>query len=460
MCFCCRENPRTYAANLVTKNMILPAEKDKTFEVEIERLLPGGVGLAHAEGLTLFVSLAARGDVLRVSIDRVQGKVGFASIVEILKPSPTRVEPPCPYFGRCGGCDFQQLTYRAQLDAKVEIIRDCLHRIAKIEDPPEVPITPSPNQWRYRARANWQVDSLAKLLGYFERGSNRICDVEYCGVLVPELQETLEKVRSVIVSETDVQQLRHVDSVAGDQGVSVAPPLAGFKTDVVSRRIGNETYYFSAEAFFQVNHELLEVLISEALREVEADSQENVKDRTAVDLYCGIGLFTLPLARRFARVIGIEANARATEFARRNIESANRGSSATEDRGSSAADDRGGSPTVRAGVEDGVRNMGKVKVITARVGDWLNQQARLLGAVDFLLLDPPRTGCENKDIAGMLALRPAQISYVSCDPATLARDLKKLIAAGYSLDSIAAFDMFPQTHHVETVTRLTAGQQP
>src|SRR3979409_1724149 len=120
-------------------------KKNKTYEVEIERLLPGGVGLAHAEGLTLFVSLAAPGDVLRVSIDRIQGKVGFASIVEILKPSVARAATPCPYFGRCGGCDFQQLTYQAQLHAKVEIIRDCLHRIAKIEELPEVSITPSPN---------------------------------------------------------------------------------------------------------------------------------------------------------------------------------------------------------------------------------------------------------------------------------------------------------------------------
>lgn len=301
--------------------MNLADEIDKTIEVEIERLLPGGVGLAHAEGLTLFVSLAAPGDVVHVKIDRVQGKIGFASLVEILKPASVRVEPPCPYFGRCGGCDFQQLTYQAQLDAKVEIIRDCLHRIAKIETPPEILITPSANQWRYRARANWQVDSAAKLLGYFERGSNRVCDVEYCAVLVPELQGTLEKVRSEILTETPLDRLRDIDAVRGDEGVSLAPPLAGFKTDIVSRRIGNETYYFSADAFFQVNQELLEPLVSAATGDA--------KGQTAVDLYCGVGLFTLPLARRFANIIGIEANARATEFARRNLEAAKRGSSPT-----------------------------------------------------------------------------------------------------------------------------------
>lgn len=394
-------------------------EKEKTLEVEIERVLPGGMGLAHAEGSTVFVSLAAPGDVLRVRVDRVQGKLSFASIIEILKPSPVRVEPPCPYFGRCGGCDFQQLTYEAQLETKVEIIRDCLRRIAKIETPVEISMKASRNEWRYRARANWQVDSAAKLLGYFERGSNRVCDVEYCAVLVTELEETLEKVRNDILPERSAPQLRSIDAVVGDECVSVSPPLESFKTDIVSRQIANETYYFSAESFFQINHDLLEPLLVTAL----ADA----KGQTAIDLYCGVGLFTLPLARRFERVVSIEAHPKATEFARHNIESA---------------------------------KLQNAEVVTARVGDWLNQCSGSLGPIDFLLLDPPRTGCENRDIAGILALRPAQISYVSCDPATLARDLKKLIAAGYSLDSVAAFDMFPQTHHVETVTRLSVRDLP
>ena len=392
-----------------------PNEEDKTLEVEIERVLPGGVGLAHAEGLTLLISLAAPGDVLRIVIDRIQGKVGFASIVEILKPSPVRIEPPCPYFARCGGCDFQQLTYEAQLNTKVEIIRDCLHRIAKIDTPLNSHIHPSPSQWHYRARAMWQVDSNDKLLGYFERGSNRVCDVEYCAVLVPELQKTLERVRNEFPEATAMDRLRDIEVVAGDEGVSVAPPLAGFKTEIVSRVIGSETYHFSAEAFFQINHDLLEPLIAEALGDA--------KGQTAVDLYCGVGLFTLPLARRFEQVIGVESSTRATKFARSNLEFA---------------------------------KLNNAEVVTSRVSDWMKQHARLFGPVDFLLLDPPRAGAENAVIAGISALRPARIAYVSCDPATLARDLKKLIASGYDLDSVVAFDMFPQTHHVETVAHLSS----
>ena len=386
-------------------------EAEKTFEVEIERLLPGGVGLAHADGLTLFVSLAAPGDTLRIRIDRIQGKVGFASIVEILKPSAVRVEPPCPYFGRCGGCDFQQLTYEAQLQAKVEIIRDCLHRIASLEAPGEIHITRSTDQWRYRARASWQVEAKEKLLGYFERGSNRVCDVEYCAVLVPQLEETLEQVRKEVASR-DVRQLRHVDAVVGDEGVSVAPSIAGFNPGIVSRRIGDEAYSFSADTFFQVNHELLEPLIAAALGDA--------RGQLAIDLYCGAGLFTLPLARRFARVTGVEAHSRAVEFARHNVE--------------------------RAKLEN-------VEIANLGVADWVKHSLSF-EVLDFLLLDPPRVGCENAVIAGILALRPRSMAYVSCDPATLARDLKKLTADGYVLESVAAFDMFPQTHHVEIVARL------
>src|ERR671923_2222537 len=146
-------------------------------ELTIERILPGGLGLAHAEGKTVMVPLTAPGDRLRVQVDRVKGKVSFARILEVLTPSPLRVEPPCPYFGRCGGCDFQQLTYEAQLAAKAEMIRDCLHRIARLENVPEIVVTPSPNDWRYRMRAMWQIDQEKRTVGYYERGSRRVCDV-------------------------------------------------------------------------------------------------------------------------------------------------------------------------------------------------------------------------------------------------------------------------------------------
>ncbi|HYP02645.1 MAG TPA: class I SAM-dependent RNA methyltransferase [Pyrinomonadaceae bacterium] len=390
-----------------------------TLEVEIERIVPGGAGLAHAEGHTLFVPLTAPGDRVRVRVDRVRGKVAFASLVEVVAPAPARVEPLCPYFGRCGGCDFQQLTYEAQLEAKVEIIRDCLRRIARIEPPAEISITPSPDIWRYRSRARWQHDASRQLLGYYELASHRVCDVIECPVIIPEVQTKLTHLRATLGEGAldaagDIEEFQ---AVAGDDGVSLVPPLAEADARERFRLIAGERYRFNARCFFQINHTLLEPLLAEALKGAGGDGGE-----TAVDLYCGVGLFTLPLARRFARVTGIEGNAEAAAFARLNLSDA---------------------------------ELSNAEIKTARVGAWLAANAAALAPVDFLLLDPPRAGAEAETIAGIIAAAPQRISYVSCDPATLARDLRALLEAGFVLDTIKAFDMFPQTHHVETIVHLT-----
>ena len=382
-----------------------------TLDVEIERILPGGLGLAHADGKTVMVGLVAPGDRVRVRVDRQQGNVLFASLDEILTPSPVRVEPPCPYFGHCGGCDFQQLTYEAQLVAKAEMIRDCLHRIARLETIPEIVVTPSPGTWHYRARAMWQIDQEQRAIGYYQRGSRHVCDVAECAVLRPELQVKLEAIRSTDWSEFP-PDLKHLDVVAGLNGVSFAPPFADFETSELSLTVGPETYHYNAETFFQINPSLLKTLLDSALAEAGGKS--------AVDLYSGVGLFTLPLARRFERVVAVEANRAATRFARQNLRLA------------------------------GLRN---ARVVTEKVTDWFRDGA--MERVDFVLLDPPRAGAESIVIKGILNLKPVRISYVSCDPATLARDLRKLIAGGYAIEHLAAFDLFPQTHHVETVVRLS-----
>jgi 23S rRNA (uracil1939-C5)-methyltransferase len=368
------------------------------------------MGLAHAEGRTIFVALAAPGDQLRVRIDRQRGRLAFASVVEILKPSSVRVDPPCPYFGHCGGCDFQQLKYEAQLDAKKEIVLDCLRRIARIDQPPEISIVPSPRAWHYRARANWQIETANRKVGYFERGTHQVCDVAECGVLIPELEQALEAVRAQIEVDPGITA-EEIEAVAGDDGVSLAPPVAGFETKDITRKIGNETYRFSARSFFQINHDLLESLVAYALSTAEGHS--------AVDLYSGVGLFTVPLARRFTEVVGVESNPNAAEYARQNSK--------------------------RAGLEN-------ARVITARVSEWLREPE--MKATDFLLLDPPRTGVESTAIPGIVELNARRITYVSCDPATLARDLKELLGHDYVIDAIRAFDMFPQTHHVEAVVHL------
>jgi len=426
-------------------------------EVTIERILPGGLGLAHAEGQTVMVALAAPGDRLRVRVDRVKGNVSFAQIEEILTPSPFRVEPPCPYFGRCGGCDFQQMSYQAQLDAKVEIIKDCLRRLARIENIPGFQITAAPNPWHYRSRAQWQYDAVRQKLGYFESGSRRVCDVVECAVLAPSLQQTLESLRLQMNDGSLPEEARDFRAVVGDEGVSIAPAVRGSSPTVgerldrapdrgssptvredsdsikdgekvhdITRTIHHETYHLNAESFFQANDGLQPELIDAAIGEASG--------ATALDFYCGVGLFTLPLARRFKHVVGVESDNPAASFARQNLATA------------------------------GLTN---AEIAIRDVGVWLDDLKRhdlsrlsessataLQGQIDLVLLDPPRTGAESRVIAGVLGLKPQRISYVSCDPATLARDLKKLIAGGYTLTSVRAFDMFPQTHHVETVVQL------
>ena len=428
-------------------------------EITVERILPGGLGLAHADGRTVMVALAAPGDRVLVRIDREKGNVAFASIEEVIEPSPARVEPPCQYFGRCGGCDFQQLSYEAQLAAKVEIVKDCLHRIGRIENVPDFEITPAPNPWRYRTRAQWQYDSIRQRLGYFESGSRSVCDVVECAVLAPELQQTLSGLRERVQDGSLPDAARDFRAVIGDEGISLAPSVRsptvregndpqlnrGQVRDI-TRTIHGETYRLSAESFFQANDDLLPQLIDAALSEASG--------QTAVDLYCGVGLFTIPLARRLAHVIGIEGDAPATRFARANL--ANAGVSNAEVANQDVADWL--EEHLECAGSDGAldRSHRNRKGSTGRTPIQSGVAAAALqNSVDFLLLDPPRTGAESRVIAGILNLKPKRISYVSCDPATLARDLRKLIAGGYTLDSVAAFDMFPQTHHVETVVHLT-----
>jgi len=382
-------------------------------ELEIERILPGGVGLAHADNKTFFVTLAAPGDRVRVRVDRTQGTISFASIVEVLSPSPERIEPPCPYFGRCGGCDFQQLNYEAQLKAKSEIIKDCLHRITKLEQIPEIKVTPSPQEWRYRGRATWQIDREKRSIGYYERGSRTVCDVAEGAVLTPELQAVLEQIRAVDWSNVPAD-LKHLEVTAREGSSSFSPEFANYRTETIDRQVGDDTYAYNAAAFFQANEFLLSPLVAAAMGDTSG--------KLAVDLYSGVGLFTIALARRFTQVIAVESSTKAIRFARANLRNA---------------------------------ELHNAKVLGITSTEWFRDNPSKPGSVDFLLLDPPRVGAESTVIKGILSMQPRRICYVSCDPATLARDLKKLLAGGYELSSIEAFDMFPQTHHVETVVHLS-----
>jgi 23S rRNA (uracil1939-C5)-methyltransferase len=286
----------------------------QTLDVTIEKIVPNGYGLAFAEGLTVFVSLAAAGDRLRVKINQKKGKTAFAEIVEIIAPSPARIKPPCVYFGRCGGCDFQQMSYDAQLLAKVGIIRDCLTRIGKINFEGEIEIIGSPRPFGYRSRAQWHVDPRRRRIGYFRRTSHDVIDVESCPIITDELQETLTGLRA----DLDWQNLwsERVEIEAANSGAQVSLYSSEIvePTAEISFQLDENRYFYNAQSFFQGNLFLIDALVETALKGAEG--------KLALDLYCGVGLFTLPLARKFEKVFGVEANDKAIESARKNLEHA------------------------------------------------------------------------------------------------------------------------------------------
>jgi tRNA/tmRNA/rRNA uracil-C5-methylase (TrmA/RlmC/RlmD family) len=381
-------------------------------EIKIERIVPRGLGIGFGKKLTVFVPLAVAGDIVRVSLNQVKGKIAFADIVEVLSASPHRISPPCPYFGTCGGCDFQQMSYQTQLEAKAGIVRDSLHRIGKIDYGREIEIVGSPRPFEYRSRAQWHIDTKAKRVGYFKRGSHEVIDVERCPILVPELEKTLRELRDTIEWDSFWDERLTIEAASGDGGkVSVYGSELIEPTDEISFAAAGGKYFYSARSFFQGNQFLVEKLIETAVGEAQGEK--------ALDLYCGVGLFTLPLARRFAEVVGVEGNEDALQFAEKNA--------------------------ARAGLEN---------IAFVREGvDKFVAEGRA-GGFDFVLFDPPRAGAAMETIQRLARIKPKNIAYVSCDPSILARDLRIFLDSGYEITSLTALDLFPQTHHVETVVRL------
>jgi 23S rRNA (uracil1939-C5)-methyltransferase len=381
-------------------------------DVRIAKIVPRGFGLAFAERLTVFVPLAAAGDLVRVRIDRIQKRTAFAEIVAVLEPSTLRIEPRCRYFGKCGGCDLQHISYEDQLNAKVGILRDSFLRIGKVDIPEEIRIIPNPQPFGYRSRVRWHASRDLKAFGYFGRGSHDVIDVETCPILDPVLEDELRRQREGFEWETMWSELAEIVAACGEGGkVSVVTDESDGSAEEIIVSAGGEAYSFSANVFFQGSKAMIGDLIEAALGASVGGS--------ALDLYCGVGLFTLPMARRFKEVTGVEGNFDAVRFAKRNAANA------------------------------GTAN---IRFIANSVANFLERGSP--ASIDLILLDPPRTGAEKGVIDRISKLKPREISYVSCDPSILARDLRVLLGAGYGFQSITVLDLFPQTHHVETVVRL------
>lgn len=398
------------------------AEVDEV-EVTVDRLVAGGDGLARFEGIPIFIPRSAPGDRLRARLVDRRPDYGRAEIVEILAPGPDRREPPCPYFARCGGCDLQHLEDAAQVRHKAAAVLETLARIggedvaAQLPAEPEV-IADEPWGYRLRTQLHTRGEGDAVEIGYHRRGSRELVPVASCPILVPELERLLPALPLVLPERPP----RRLDLAAGDDGaITAAPVVEGLDHGPVSRTIeipgetsdgaaaGTFTYAYDARCFFQIHAGLLGELIAHAVGPWTGER--------AFDLYAGVGLFSLPLARRYRRVTAVEGDRIAARYARNNARS---------------------------------NRLPAVEVVTQSIDTWVES---LPAAADRVLADPPRGGLTLRLRAALMRHRPLRLTYVSCHPATLARDLRRLLTA-YRLDRLALIDMFPQSGHMEAVAQL------
>jgi 23S rRNA (uracil1939-C5)-methyltransferase len=381
-------------------------------EVAVEKWVYGGDALARVEGRVVLAPFAMPGETVRLEV----GEDIHAGLAAVLQASPERVTPPCPLFTHCGGCHYQHAPYAFQLARKVEILREQLRRVGKIEYADAIETVSGP-PLGYRNRAQFHIAD--GQIGYLAPRSHTLIPVTAdCPILSPRLNQALGEMRSrlndprfprfvhsleLFTNETDVQ----VNVIETDK--PVAKSFYDWCDSVVAVDYATSvgTFRVSPRSFFQVNRFLVENLLDVALANADGNS--------ALDLYAGVGLFALPLARRFAHVIAVEAGLSAARDLEVNAE--------------------------RAGVT--------MQTERARVEDFLRSFA---DTPDFVLLDPPRAGFGKTVVTQLERLAPSRMTIVSCDPATLARDLALLTS--YKIERMILVDLFPQTYHLETVVHL------
>jgi 23S rRNA (uracil1939-C5)-methyltransferase len=402
-------------------------------ELRLTAMAHGGRALGRHEGLVVFVPYALPGEEVRVEITEKHARWAHGRLVEVLVPSPHRVEPPCPYFGpgRCGGCHLQHIDYEAQVGFKRQVVVDQLARLGRVPAADEVVAEAigAAEPWSYRNRVQFSLTAGGDL-GFLVAESQEVLPVRECllldpllddlwaslDMLWPQLYRLSLRCGSATGDLLAIFELDHYEDfeIEVDFPVSCVLLLADGEAVVLmgdsflTEHVAGRDYRVSAGSFFQVNTAGAEALVSLVHEYLDPKGGE-----TLVDLYCGVGLFGLALAGRVGRVIGVEVEPGA------------------------AADFR--------------HNAGEMPNVELLEEDAESALAHLQERVDLLLLDPPRAGAGAEVIDQIARLAPTRVVYVSSEPATLARDARHLLDRGYTLRRVQPVDLFPQTYHVESV---------
>ncbi len=452
--------------------------KNEIVTVTIEDVSDTGEGIGHADGFTLFVKQTVPGDVAKVRIMKMKKTYGFARVEQLLTPGTGRVQPGCPVAGQCGGCQLSFLSYEEQLKLKQKKVEDCISRIGGFRDITVLPIIGMETPIAYRNKGQFPVGADRDgnpILGFYAGHSHRIVATDGCAMLWPGHEEVLKAVyeylkesgakpyneetgrglirhilmrkafatgeiivcpvvngRSVPKPELLWQKLQAVPGVVGlclnvnrdNTNVILGPELIPlFGKASITDVIGGIRFEISPMSFYQVNPVQTARLYETALQYAGLTGNE-----TVWDLYCGIGTISLFLAKHARTVYGVEYVAEAIENAKKNAE--------------------------MNGIDNAEFYVGAAEEVVPRlVADNPDCKA------DVIVVDPPRKGCDAVLLNTMLQLSPKRIVYVSCDPATLARDLKQLCTGGYQIEKVQPVDQFPGSVHVETVVLMSRDKE-
>ena len=371
-----------------------------------------GAAVGRLDGQVVFAYYGLPGDEVMVAVEERHRSYLLGKVVEVLLPSPRRAFAPCPYFGECGGCQWQQADYAYQLEMKRDIVRNQLRRLGGLVEVEVLPLVPSPRIWHYHNHARFVADPAGQL-GFRRLRGREVIYIGFCWIMHLPISRALEKLQRFSYTPGQTVVVR-AGIESGD--MLVQPRLSGpgdlpTGQPYLEEQLLGRRYRVSADSFFQVN-----ILQAEQLVRLVADGLEPEPRDHLLDLYGGVGTFGLALADRVERITSVEEFAPAVEDARYNA-----------------------------------RDLDNVRIRLGRAEEVVKG---LKERIDCAVVDPPRCGCAPSVLRALAALGPSRIAYVSCDPATLARDLGLLVGAGYEVASVRPIDMFPQTFHIETVAVL------